>query len=101
MSKCESSKNLMVCSALLFAFLFLFCERGYCQKSAMYTRGNWQTSLEPGKWVDGKSYVYTAKGSVEIGVRDKYGELGNYSATFIVTAPDKRTYKQLIKVKGD
>ena len=67
----------------------------------MYTRGDWQTSLEPAKWVDDKPYVYTASGSIKIGVRDKFGAMGGYSATFVVTAPNNRAYKELVKVSGD
>ena len=67
----------------------------------MYTRGNWQTSLDPAKWVDGHPYVYTASGSIKVGVRDKYGAMGGYSATFVVTAPNNRAYKQRVKVAGD
>ena len=71
------------------------------QNPGMYTRGDWQTSLEPAKWVDGKPYVYTASGSIKIGVRDKFGAMGGYSATFVVTAPNSRAYKELVKVSGD
>ena len=49
MRKSKISKKLAVCFASTFALLLLFSETGYCQKAAMYTRGNWQTSLEPAK----------------------------------------------------
>ena len=100
MSKSKTSKKLVVCFATVLALL-LFSATGYTQKSAMYTRGNWQTSLDPAKWVEGKPYVYTARGSIKIGVRDKFGAMGGYSATFVVTGPNNRAYKEVVKVAGD
>lgn len=38
---------------------------------------------------------------VELGIRDKNGELGKYDVTFVVTAPDKKQYKKTISVEGD
>ena len=100
MSESKISKKLALCFAATVTLL-LFSQTGYCQKTAMYTRGNWQTSLDPGKWVEGKPYVYTASGSMKIGVRDKFGAMGGYSATFVVTMPNNRVYKELVKVAGD
>ena len=37
----------------------------------------------------------------ELGIRDKYGELGRYDVTFVVNAPDKKQYKKTITVEGD
>jgi hypothetical protein len=100
MIKSRISKRLAACFAIVFVLL-LSSPAGYCQKTAMYTRGNWQTSLDPAKWVDGRPYVYTASGSIKIGVRDKFGAMGGYSATFVVTAPNNRSYKEVVKVAAD
>ena len=34
-------------------------------------------------------------------MRDKFGAMGGYSATFVVTAPNNRAYKDVVKVAGD
>ena len=39
--------------------------------------------------------------SVQIGVRDKYGELESYKARFVVTGPDGEQYKAEKDVSGD
>jgi hypothetical protein len=101
MNTSKISRKLAVCLASTFALLSLSSETGYCQKSALYTRGNWQTSLDPANWVEGKPYAYTASGSIKIGVRDKFGVVGRYSATFVVTDPNNNAYKKLVKVAGD
>lgn len=100
MNKSKISTSLTLSFAATFALL-LFSHVGYGQKSAMYTRGNWQTSLDPAEWIEGKPYVYTARGSIKIGVRDKFGAMGGYSATFVVTGPNNRAYKEQVKVAGD
>ncbi len=38
---------------------------------------------------------------VRLGVRDKFGELGSYTAVFAVTAPDGRVYNATKNVKGN
>ena len=101
MNSSRISRKVAVCLVSAFALLSSFSETGYCQKSAMYTRGNWQTSLEPAKWVEGKPYAYTAGGSIKIGVRDKFGGTDRYSATFVVIAPNNSTYRELVKVAGE
>ena len=73
----------------------------YSQKTPLYTKGTWQTSLDPGKWVEGKPYAYTASGNMKIGVRDKYGAMGGYTASFVVTTPNNKSFKQSVKVAGD
>ena len=39
--------------------------------------------------------------TVQLGVRDKYGSIGKYTATFIVTDPDKKEFTTSITVKND
>ena len=43
-------------------------------------RGFWQYSVDAGQ------------GSVRLAIRDKAGQVGDYRAVFVVTAPDKRQY---------
>jgi hypothetical protein len=37
---------------------------------------------------------------VELGIRDKYGDLGKYTATFIINAPDGKQHKVIKNVVG-
>src|SRR5579871_2913949 len=39
--------------------------------------------------------------AVQLGVRDKFGDLGGYQAQFTVTGPDKKRHQKSIQVKGD
>ena len=100
MSKEKFYKRVIACFAFMLVFPALFGETAYGQEKAFYERGNWQT-LSVGDEVEGKPYAYTASGSIELGVRDKYAEMGGYTATFAVTDSSNRTYKHEVSVKGD
>ncbi len=49
-------------------------------------RVNWQYSITP---------------SIQLGVRDKFGEKGSYTAVFNVTMPDRKTVRTTRKVSAD
>jgi hypothetical protein len=73
-------KKSLKLTLLLSACLSL--EPAFCQATAP----KWQQSIMP---------------AVELGVRDKWGALGSYTAVFVVTTPDGLEFKASREVKGD
>jgi hypothetical protein len=74
--------------AIVLPLLFLLPAIVVCAQSSMP-----QASLDPrverGFWQYG---IDTELDSVRLAIRDKGGHVGNYRATFVVTAPDKSHY---------
>lgn len=82
----------LIFSCLLFT-LVMFAGIG----SASAQRGKnsvknatWQTSVDDSE-----------RGRVVLGIRDKWGTLGSFTATFVVTAPNKKTFRGRTTTTGD
>jgi hypothetical protein len=51
--------------------------------------------------VEDVTWQQSKESTIKLGVRDKGGSLGSYTAVFVVTGPDKKKYTASRKVNGD
>ena len=64
----------------LLALLVLGANSAYAQSTrSAIKNATWQTSVDDSR-----------QGTVTLGLRDKWGTVGRYTASFVVTAPSKR-----------
>lgn len=71
----------------MLALLVIAANSGYSQsRRNSAKKADWQISTAP----DGLGAT--------LGIRDKYGERGSFNTLFVVTAPDKKTFK--VRRKG-
>jgi hypothetical protein len=54
-----------------------------------------------GNQVSNVTWQQSKETTIKLGVRDKNGTLGSYTAVFVVTGPDKKKYTTSRKVNGD
>ena len=77
-------RRIAFCALLVALFCPATMPKG--KQSAGRQRPEWQFSETP---------------SIVLAVRDKYAQLGSYSATFVVTTPAGLKFYKTIKVSGD
>ncbi|MBS1796205.1 MAG: hypothetical protein JSS81_20295 [Acidobacteria bacterium] len=84
-------KRLLVFSVCLLA-LTIFGGFGTvrAQGSAAVRRATWQTSVDD-----------SSRGNVVLGIRDKWGSLGRFTASFTVTGPNGKTFRGRTTTTGD
>ncbi len=77
------NKRLIFFCFLFTLIMFTGIRSAYAQRSQnAVKKATWQTSVDDSR-----------RGSVTLGVRDKWGSLGRFTATFIVTAPNGKTFR--------
>ena len=82
----------LACFCFALALVVFSTDFAYSQnRRSAVKSANWQTSVP--------EIVSTENSS--LGIRDKWGSLGTFDASFVVTAPDKKVYKARSKGKDD
>jgi hypothetical protein len=61
------------------------------QRRGQVRSANWQTSVPPG----------ISRGSVTLGIRDKFATMGRYNGLFTVTGPGGRSFQARASGSGD
>ena len=82
----------LIFAGLLFSLMFVFgADSALAQRSRNRVKeATWQTSVNDQN-----------RRSVVLGVRDKWGTLGSFRATFVVTAPGGKTFRGAASTTGD
>lgn len=80
----------LIFAGLLFSLMFIIgADSAFAQRNRVKS-ATWQTSVNDQN-----------RSNVVLGVRDKWGTLGNYRATFVVTAPGRKTFRGTASTTGD
>lgn len=84
--------KLLIFPGLLFILVtFAGLQSNYAQRGAQAVKkATWQTSVDD-----------SSRGTVTLGVRDKWGSLGSFTATFAVTAPNGKRFRGRMATTGD
>lgn len=86
------SKKRVIFAGLLFSLIFLVgADSAFAQRNRKSVKSaTWQTSVNDQN-----------RRNVVLGVRDKWGTLGSYRATFVVAAPGRKTFRGQTSTRGD
>ena len=85
------NRRLILFSFLFTLIMFAGINSVYAQRNQnAVKRATWQTSVDDSK-----------RGTITLGVRDKWSSLGRFMATFVVTAPNGKTFRGRMATSQD